>query len=132
MPHYAYKIQHKTYNIQLNTLFYSHLTSQRQWSKHPKEMPPPDDAVHPLLRNALRVSLSAKEYKVLHERILKQLSIEHRLPTPSRYEAIVQTTTTNKHNVAAIRASLRVFAAVTGGLSLVEFVTSRIKKEGSK
>jgi hypothetical protein len=93
--------------------------------------PPPDDAaapaVHPLIQNALRVSLSAKEYKVLHERILKRsLALNSRLPTPAKYESIVRTS--NKYNVAAIRASLRVFLGVSGGLSLVEAVTARIGK----
>uniref|UniRef100_A0A093VDV1 Uncharacterized protein n=1 Tax=Talaromyces marneffei PM1 TaxID=1077442 RepID=A0A093VDV1_TALMA len=92
---------------------------------------PPDDAtaptVHPLIRNALRVSLSAKEYKILHERILKRsLALNSRLPTPAKYESIVRTS--NKYNVAAMRASLRVFLGVSGGLSLVEAVTTRLEK----
>jgi hypothetical protein len=99
---------------------------------------PPGDAasaseaqVHPLIRNALRVSLSAKEYKVLHERILKRSqALEHRLPTPSTYETIVRTSTNNKYNVAAIRASLRVFVALGGGLEVFELAMARIKKDG--
>ncbi|OKL57344.1 hypothetical protein UA08_07644 [Talaromyces atroroseus] len=104
-----------------------------------KFSPPPDDAavesqaqIHPLIRNALRLSLSAKEYKFLHERILKRSgSIEQRLPTPFRYETIVRTTTNNKYNVAAVRASLRMFLAVSGGLSLSEVVMARVRKDGS-
>lgn len=97
----------------------------------PQPNPPPDDvtvpAVHPVIQNALRASLSAKEYKVLHERILKRsLTLHNRLPTPTKYESIVRTS--NKYNVAAIRASLRVFLGVSGGMSLVEAVTARLGK----
>lgn len=97
----------------------------------PPQPTPPDDAaapgVHPLIQNALRVSLSAKEYKVLHERILKRsLALNDRLPSPAKYEIIVRTS--NKYNVAAIRASLRVFLGVSGGMSLIEAVTARFGK----
>ncbi|KUL87163.1 hypothetical protein ZTR_05655 [Talaromyces verruculosus] len=97
----------------------------------PQPNPPPDDAaapaVHPVIQNALRVSLSAKEYKVLHERVLKRsLTLNNRLPSPAKYESIVRTS--NKYNVAAIRASLRVFLGVSGGMSLVEAVAARIGK----
>jgi hypothetical protein len=88
-------------------------------------------AVHPVIKNALRVSLSAKEYRILHERVLRRsASAERHLPAPSRYEAIIHTK--NKYNVAAVRASLRVFLALSGGLSLAELVGAKIKKEGSK
>lgn len=93
-----------------------------------------DDAVvaaHAITRNALRVTLSAKEYKFLHERLLKQIStLNNHLPSPAGYESIVRTS--NKHNVAAIRASLRVFLAVSGGMSLVEAVAARIGKTSSE
>lgn len=97
----------------------------------PQRNPPPDDAtapaVHPVIRNALRVSLSAQEYKVLYDRILKRsLAWSHQLPTPSRYESIVRTS--NKYNVAAIRASLRVFLGVSGGISLTEALIARLGK----
>ncbi|PCH07029.1 hypothetical protein PENOC_021340 [Penicillium occitanis (nom. inval.)] len=97
----------------------------------PQPNPPPEDAaapaVHPVIQNALRVSLSAKEYKVLHERILKRsLTLNNRLPSPAKYESIVRTS--NKYNVAAIRASVRVFLGVSGGMSLVEAVIARIGK----
>lgn len=97
----------------------------------PQPSPPSEDAaapaVHPLVQNALRVSLSAKEYKAIHERIVKRsLALNNRLPTPSRYESIVRTS--NKYNVAAIRASLRVFLGVSGGMSLIEAITARLGK----
>jgi hypothetical protein len=102
-------------------------------STHPTpENPDPDAAaVHPVIKNALRVSLSAREYKILHERLLRRsASAKRYLPAPSRYEAI--THTKNKYNVAAVRASLRVFLALSCGLSLAELVSAKIKKEGAK
>ncbi|EED20507.1 conserved hypothetical protein [Talaromyces stipitatus ATCC 10500] len=96
----------------------------------PQPSKPPDDtavAIHPVIQNALRVSLSAKEYKIIHERVLKRsLILDSRLPSPSTYESVVRTP--NKYNVAAIRASLRVFLGVSGGISLVEALTARFGK----
>lgn len=95
--------------------------------------PKPGDAagVHPVIKNALRMSLSAKEYRILHERVLlRSATAEHYLPAPSRYEAIIHTK--NKFNVAAVRASLRVFLVLNGGLSLADLVSAKIKKEASK
>ncbi|KAH8691158.1 hypothetical protein BGW36DRAFT_363502 [Talaromyces proteolyticus] len=90
-----------------------------------------EHSVHPIIQNALRVSLSAKEYKFLHERITKRsAAVERALPTPAKYEAIIHTK--NKYNIAAVRASLRVFLTLSGGLSLAELVGAKIKKEGSK
>lgn len=100
-------------------------------STQPKPGTPDAAGVHPVIKNALRVSLSAREYRILHERLLRRsASAQRYLPAPSRYEAITQTK--NKYNVAAVRASLRVFLALSGGLSLAELVTAKIKKEGSK
>jgi hypothetical protein len=91
---------------------------------------PPDPQVHPLVRNTLRFSLSAKEYKLLHEHVLKRsASIQSRVPTPCRYEAIVYSK--DKYGEAAIRASLRVFLLTTAGSKLAEFVVKRITKDST-
>ncbi|KAL4807164.1 hypothetical protein BDV18DRAFT_113708 [Aspergillus unguis] len=90
--------------------------------------PQSDSGTHPILRNALRVSLSAKEYKALHEYAQSSPALQNKLPSPTRYEAI--TRSKNKYNEAAVRASLRVFLASGGLLKMVEFVVSRLR--GSK
>jgi hypothetical protein len=93
---------------------------------HSKSHEHPDPAVNAVIRNLLRVSLSAKEYKVLHDYVIKRSSsIQKHAPSPSQYEAVVRST--NKYNVAAIRASLRVFLLTGGGLSLAELVTTKLR-----
>ncbi|KAH1335403.1 hypothetical protein KXX16_003913 [Aspergillus fumigatus] len=95
-------------------------------------MTPADADAHPLVRNALRITLSAKEYKLLHEYIIQRTppSIKDKAPSPSRYEAIVRSK--NKHNEAALRASLRVFLVSGGLLKLVEAIVRRIQGDMSK
>jgi hypothetical protein len=98
---------------------------------HSKSHERPDAAVNAVIRNVLRVSLSAKEYKALHEHVIKRSSsIQKHAPSPSQYETIVHST--NKYNVAALRASLRVFLATSGGLSLAELVMTIRGKRSSK
>ncbi|RHZ64010.1 uncharacterized protein CDV56_108967 [Aspergillus thermomutatus] len=95
-------------------------------------MTPGDPDARPLVRNALRITLSAKEYKLLHEYIIQRtpLSIQDKAPSPSRYEAIVRSK--NKHNEAALRASLRVFLVSGGLLRLVDAIVRRIQGDLSK
>lgn len=86
----------------------------------------PEPGTHPIVRNALRVSLSAKEYRALHDYAQRSRSLQNKLPSPARFEAI--TRSKNKYNEAAVRASLRVFL-VSGGLTkMVEFVAGRVRK----
>lgn len=88
--------------------------------------------VHPVARNALRLCLSAKEYKLLHDFAVKHAppAALNKLPPPSRYEAIVRSK--NKHNVAAVRASLRVFLGTGAALGLADMIASRIRKDAPK
>jgi hypothetical protein len=97
-------------------------------------MPPPlpDPGVNPVLRNALRVSLSAKEYKALHDYAVERISpsVQGKIPSPAKFEAI--TRSKNKYNEAAVRASLRVFLGSGALLKLVDFIIGRIQKDPSK
>ncbi|PTU19279.1 hypothetical protein P175DRAFT_0558845 [Aspergillus ochraceoroseus IBT 24754] len=88
-----------------------------------------DPGVHPVVRNALRVSLSAKEYKILHDYAVQRISpsLRTKLPTPARFEGIVRSK--HKHNEAAVRASLRVFLASGAFLKLVDLVLGRIQRD---
>lgn len=89
---------------------------------------PSDPDVHPALRNALRLTLSAREYKLLHDHVIKRCApIRRHAPSPSRYEAIVHSKE-HKYNIAALRAALRVFLLTSGGLSLYDYVIRKIRK----
>ena len=92
--------------------------------------PQPDSEVHPVVRNALRVSLSAKEYKALHDYAQRSRSLQNKLPTPARFESI--TRSKNKYNETAVRASLRVFLASGALMKLVDFVIGRIQKNSAQ
>ncbi|PWY73691.1 hypothetical protein BO70DRAFT_364600 [Aspergillus heteromorphus CBS 117.55] len=87
----------------------------------------PNTDLHPGVRNALRISLSAKEYRLLHEYAIRRTpsAIQNKLPTPSRFEAIVRSK--YKYNDAAVRASLRVFLLSSSLLKLVDVVVGRIR-----
>jgi hypothetical protein len=84
------------------------------------------DSVHPLARDALRVSLTPKEYRLLHDYALARSSrIKDSLPAPSRFESIVRPR--NKHNEAAVRSSLRVFLGSGAALKLADLIIARIQ-----
>ena len=71
----------------------------------------------PVLRNALRYTISAKEYQVLHKYIISRSKVLKRnTPTVSQVEKLVQRPGRDDHNAAAVRASLRVFLATSASL----------------
>ncbi|KAI9820213.1 MAG: hypothetical protein M1827_005835 [Pycnora praestabilis] len=86
--------------------------------------PPPK--MDPIMRNALRYTVSAKEYKLLHQYLISRSppAILRRAPQPPRYEAIVKSK--DDYNAAAVRASLRVFLATQTGLKLWELVLTKV------
>lgn len=89
------------------------------------------DSVHPLARDALRVSLTPKEYRLLHDYALARSSrIKDSLPVPSRFESIVRPR--NKHNEAAVRSSLRVFLGSGAALKLADLIIARIQGVSSR
>lgn len=93
--------------------------------------PPPNPSkIDPILRNALRYSISAKEYSILHQYLIARtpLAVRKRAPQPPRYSSIVQTN--NEFSAAAIRASLRVFVASQTGLNLWDLATTWVLKKG--
>ncbi|PYH99621.1 hypothetical protein BO71DRAFT_479307 [Aspergillus ellipticus CBS 707.79] len=93
---------------------------------------PPTPDLHPVVRNALRISLSAKEYRLLHEYAIQRSpsAVQNKLPAPARFEAIVRSK--NKHNEAAVRASLRVFVLSSSLLKLADVLVGRIRGDVSK
>ena len=84
----------------------------------------------PVLRNAIRYTISAKEYRTLHDYLVKQSPtiVRNRAPLPSRYDAAIKNK--DDYNAAAIRASLRVFLAAQSGLKLWDIITEQILRRG--
>ncbi|KAL2063077.1 hypothetical protein VTL71DRAFT_6149 [Oculimacula yallundae] len=73
----------------------------------------------PILRNALRYTISAKEYETLHSYILSRSKVLKRnTPSVSRVEKLVQRPGRDDYNAAAVRASLRVFVATSAALKV--------------
>lgn len=92
--------------------------------------PPSTDKMDPVLRNTLRYTLSAKEYKTLHEYLISRSprAVRRKTLQPARYNAIVQSK--DEFNTAAIRASLRVFVATQTGLTIWDRITSSLFARG--
>lgn len=99
----------------------------------PYPSPPPSAAqiqADPILRNALRYTLSAKEYKALHQYLISRSppAVKKRALPPPKYAALVQTK--DDYNGAAIRASLRVFIATQTSLKLWELIKGNLLTRG--
>jgi len=110
-------------------------------ARSPSESPASDDSnrndsksrVDPVLRNALRYTVSAKEYELLHEYLLSRApAIKRRAPRPARYEAIVESK--NDFNVATVRLALRLFATTYIGFKGWEVASQKLQawRQGAK
>lgn len=102
-------------------------------SNDPYPSPPPTPSkakVDPILRNALRYTISAKEYKTLHLYFITRspAAVRKRAPPPPNYASLVQTK--DDYNGAAIRASLRVFIAIQSSLKLWELIKANLLARG--
>ena len=77
-----------------------------------------------ILRNTLRYTISAKEYETLQQFLAKRSPqfVKNHAPQVPDYAALVRSP--DDYNVAAVRASLRVFAATATGWKLFEIVTT--------
>ncbi|KAI4106822.1 MAG: hypothetical protein LQ339_002794 [Xanthoria mediterranea] len=97
-------------------------------SAEPYPSPPPSPVpsrVDPILRNVLRYTVSAKEYKTLHDYLISRSppAVRKHAPPPARVNSIARAS--DEHNAAAIRASLRVFLASQTGLQIWDQLTAR-------
>ncbi len=95
--------------------------------------PPPSPAkskIDPILRNALRYTISAKEYKTLHQYLITRSppAVRRRAPPPLNYTFLLETE--DDYNGAAIRASLRVFIAAQTSLKLWELIKTSLLARG--
>lgn len=80
--------------------------------------------VSPAVRNAVRLCLSAKEYRALYDLLAKRApALKGKLSPALRDDP---DSSRNRHTVAALRASLRVFVGTGVSMKLVELILSRI------
>ncbi|KAJ5273047.1 hypothetical protein N7478_008172 [Penicillium angulare] len=87
--------------------------------------------VHPAVRNAVRLCLSAKEYRALYELAAKRApALKDKLPIALRDDSVAQLK--NRHSIAALRTSLRVFVGTGVSMKLFELIMSRVKKDAAK
>lgn len=96
-------------------------------TKPPRERLTAKSTTDPILRNALRYTISPKEYQTLHKYIISRSKVLKRnTPTVSQVEKLVERPGRDDHNVAAVRASIRVFIATAAGLKAWAIVKERI------
>ncbi|KKZ57819.1 hypothetical protein EMCG_05570 [[Emmonsia] crescens] len=96
-------------------------------ASRPESTPQPGPkTTHPIIRHALCISLSASEYKSLHEKLIKRLppGVQNRALEPTAFREIVKSQ--NKYNEAAIRASLRVLLATGVGMKLFAYISQKL------
>lgn len=85
--------------------------------------------IDPVVRNALRYSLSPREYQLLHKYLIARApAVKKRAPPPAKYERAVSSA--DDYNAAAIRVSLRVFTTTFAGLKLWELISTKILARG--
>ncbi|KAK3060444.1 hypothetical protein LTS18_008528, partial [Coniosporium uncinatum] len=86
--------------------------------------------IDPVLRNALRYTVSAKEYKLLHQYLISRAPrpVQKRTPAPRRYEDVVKST--DEYSAAAIRASARILIGTFTALKLWEVVQEKVLMRG--
>ena len=91
----------------------------------------PPAPIDPILRNALRYTISAREYQLLHRYLLSRApAVKKRTINPKKYESIAKGT--DDYNVAAIRDSLRLGVLVLSGLKAWEFASTKILARSSE
>ena len=85
-------------------------------------------ASDPVLRNALRYTISAREYASLHKYILsKSKTLRRATPSPAAAEKVLQPNPKgDDYNVKAVRHAIRVFATTFVGMKGWEMVLRRM------
>lgn len=102
-------------------------TSVRDDEKEPRGRVTAKSTSDPVLRNALRYTISAKEYQTLHKYIISRSKLlKKNSPTVSQVEKLVEQPGRDDHNTAAVRASLRVFLATSAGLKAWAILNERL------
>lgn len=85
----------------------------------------------PILRNALRYTISPREYAALHKYILsKSRTLRRATPSPSSVEKALQPRKGgDDYNAKAVRHSLRVFTATWIGMKAWDAIMRRFGKQ---
>lgn len=100
-------------------------------AKKEPSVPGDGKGVSPAVRNVVRLGLSAKEYRVLQDIAVKRVpALQSKLPASLRDDP--PSFSRHRHNLAAIRASLRVFVGSSLALKLAEIITSRLSGAATK
>ena len=80
-----------------------------------------------VLRNAVRYTISAKEYETLHKYIISRSKILKRnAPTVAKVEKLVEPPGRDDYHAAAVRASLRAFMATAAWLKVWGLIQARL------
>ena len=83
------------------------------------------ERIDPVLRNALRYTISPREYKLLHQYLLSRApAVRKRTLAPRRYDAIAKGS--DDYNAAAIRDSLRLAVLTFSGLKAWDLVAEKL------
>lgn len=86
--------------------------------------------IDPILRNALRYTVSPKEYQLLHQYLLSRApAVRKRTLPPRRYDAIAKGS--DDYNAAAVRASLRLAVVTFSGLKAWDLIKTRVLSRGT-
>jgi len=95
--------------------------------KAPRERISAKSTADPILRNALRYTISAKEYETLHKYIISRSKVLKRnAPTVAKVEKLVERPGRDDYNAAAVRDSLRVFMGTSAGLKAWAVISERL------
>ena len=95
--------------------------------KDPAMPTDPDDPVHHVVRDLLRISLTSREYRFLHDHAIKRgpAAVQKKAPSPSRYDEIVRSS--SRYNYTALRTSIRVFLGTGTALKLADAIIRRLQ-----
>ncbi|KAG9205015.1 hypothetical protein G6514_009474 [Epicoccum nigrum] len=99
-------------------------------SSNASQSPPPAEKMDPVLRNALRYTISPREYQLLHQYLLSRApAVKKRTINPRRYDAIAKGS--DDYTVASVRASLRLGVTTFTALKTWELVKAKLLARGS-
>jgi hypothetical protein len=92
---------------------------------------PSGKPMDPIVRNAMRYSLSAREYQLLHKYLIsRSTAVKVRVPQPAKFDRAVKEA--DDYNAAAVRAAFRVFLSSYTALKIWESVSARVFGGGKK
>jgi hypothetical protein len=87
------------------------------------------ERIDPVLRNALRYTISPREYELLHQYLLSRApAVKKRTLPPKKYDAIAKGG--DDYNAAAIRASLRLAVVTFSGLKAWDLLSAKFLSRG--